>query len=487
MKKYKKLLIVITLMIILFLISFLYIKNKGQTYTLVIQNHKLSLDETEIIVSQDKKIVEIIDKKMNGNNLEITVKSVSEGKANIEIKINENYFTSFMLYVHKSGIITDNNFFGKATGDYIIPMASMIILFTIFTFIFQSYKKNMHENIYQYRNVAYLGILILLVFAIIDQILLIFNYNGVLSSITFIFNIANLISIFMLPIAFIVSIFVTINGIILIKKEGFSFKNLLGILLGIFLCVMTIIPEALNIYLQTHLDVIDVHNLNGIGYVIQMLVESLIYVIIAYLECVLLATIILSVKAAKRIPEFNKDYIVILGCMVNKDGSLTKLLKSRVDRAIEFRNMQKENTGKDLIFVPSGGKGNDEVISEGEAIKNYLLEQGIKEEDILVENKSTSTLENLKFSNKLINNEKANIAFSTTNFHVFRAGVIGTSMGLKLEGIGSKTKRYFWINAFIREFVATLYSEKKKHILVILTLIILMVFMVFIVHISNQI
>ncbi len=345
---------------------------------------------------------------------------------------------------------------------------------------------SMHKNMYQYKNVAYLGILIFLIFSILDHILLLFNYNGLLQSITTIFDIANIISILMLPVAFIVSIFVTINGIILVKKEGFSFKNLLGILLGIFLCVMTIIPEALNIYLQTHLDVIDVHNLNGIGYVIQMFVESLIYTIIAYLECILIATIILSVKAAKHIPNFNKDYIIILGCMIAKDGSLTKLLKSRVDRAIEFRNMQKDKTGKSLVFVPSGGQGSDEVIPEGEAIKNYLVEQGISEKDILVENKSKNTLENLKFSSKLINNKKANIAFSTTNFHVFRAGVTGTNLGLNLEGIGSKTKRYFWINAFIREFVATLYAEKKKHILVILLLIILMIMMVSIVHISNQ-
>ena len=39
-------------------------------------------------------------------------------------------------------------------------------------------------------------------------------------------------------------------------------------------------------------------------------------------------------------------------------------------------------TGKDIIFVPSGGKGDDEVISEAQAIKNYLMEQGIDEGNI---------------------------------------------------------------------------------------------------------
>ena len=36
-----------------------------------------------------------------------------------------------------------------------------------------------------------------------------------------------------------------------------------------------------------------------------------------------------------------------------------------------------------------------------------------------------------------------------------------------MEGIGSKTKVYFWINAFIREFIATLVSERVKHVVVL--------------------
>ena len=56
--------------------------------------------------------------------------------------------------------------------------------------------------------------------------------------------------------------------------------------------------------------------------------------------------------------------------------------------------MQKEKTGKDIIFVPSGGKGNDEVMPEAEAMQKYLIEQGISKKNILVENKSTNTIEN---------------------------------------------------------------------------------------------
>ena len=86
------------------------------------------------------------------------------------------------------------------------------------------------------------------------------------------------------------------------------------------------------------------------------------------------------------------------------------------------------------------------------------------------------------YSNKLIKKKNANIAFATTNYHVLRAGLLATSQGLLLEGVGGKTKAYFWINAFIREFIGTLYSEKKKHLLVLLIIIILLILMIIVTY-----
>ena len=230
---------------------------------------------------------------------------------------------------------------------------------------------------------------------------------------------------------------------------------------------------------------INIFNLNGPGPYIYNFVETLVYLVISYLECILIGTIIVAIKSVKKKPKYDKDYIIILGCQIRKDGTLTPLLKGRVDEAIKFRNEQLNNTGKDIIFIPSGGQGSDEIISEGEAIKNYLLEQGIDDKHILVENKSKNTYENIKFSNKLA--KKGNVCFSTTNYHVLRAGLIATEQNLKLEGIGSKTKAYFWINAFIREFIGTLYKERKKHILVFGILMIVILLMVIVTYLSNNV
>ena len=170
--------------------------------------------------------------------------------------------------------------------------------------------------------------------------------------------------------------------------------------------------------------------------------------------------------ASRHNPKYDKDYIIILGSKIREDGELTPLLKGRVDRALQFGKNQKEIAKKDIIYIPSGGKGKDEIISEAEAIKNYLLKQGIKKDKIIIENKSTSTQENMNFSKKIIdeNNKDAKIAFSTTNYHVFRSGVIANNEGIECEGMGSKTKWYFYSNALIREFIANLVEERKKHI-----------------------
>ena len=177
---------------------------------------------------------------------------------------------------------------------------------------------------------------------------------------------------------------------------------------------------------------------------------------------------------------------MILGCIVNKDGTLTPLLRGRVDRALNFRNEQIENNNQDLTFICSGGQGTDETISEGEAMKNYLLTKGINKKNIIVENKSKNTYENIKNSYQLIKKKDAKIAFSTTNYHVLRAGLIATEQGIKIEGIGSKTKAYFWINAFIREYIGTLYNEKKKHIIIFIIIIIYIILLLIFLYISNN-
>ena len=484
----KKTIKVLVLAILLLIISATVILLSGNKYTIRIPNAQpdWNLDDVKITMKDDK-IIKLIDKKIENGELKINIKSISEGKSYIDVIYeSQNLSKMYSIYVHKFGIITFNEFMGDCSGSIIIPISIAILLSYVLYLLIKSYRESIKESLYQYKNIAYLGLIIFISFTIISQIWAIFNYSGLINTINGILSLFSFYMVF-LPIALIMSVLVIISNISLIRKEGFNLTNSLGICLGIFLCLFSILPELMykGLYSATW---IDIHNQNGIGLYIYNLVETLIYIIITYIECVLIGTIIIGIKSAKRIPKFDKDAIIILGCQIKKDGSLTNLLKSRVDRAIEFAKMQKEKTNKDIYFIPSGGKGNDEIISEAEAMKNYLLEQGIAEERILIDNKSKNTYENIKFSNNIINKKikKAKVAFSTTNYHVFRAGNIAHEQNLNFEGIGAKTKMYFEINAFIREFIATLFNEKKKHILAILSIIAVSIIMIIVTYLNGN-
>lgn len=332
------------------------------------------------------------------------------------------------------------------------------------------------RNLYQYENIRRMGLLIFLgVFLVWNTVNFITDLkNGRPTSLyIMVMDIKDsvaLFALFMFPVALITSVLVTVSNAVLLKKEGRTWKNLLGLILGGFICASTVFL---------------VFGTSGQPYRNEfsaMLVDYLYYLyalIIAYLECILIGTIAMGIIAAKHIPHYDKDYVIIPGCQIRKDGSLTPLLRARVDRAMEFAAAQKEKTGKEPVFVVSGGKGADEIISEADAMRNYLLTSGIEDSRIVNENKSRNTEENIRFSAGLIKQEKnpARIAFSTTNYHVFRTGNIAWESGFDMEGVGAKTKSYFWINAFIREFIATLVSEKKKH-LVTLGLLALALFLI---------
>lgn len=480
---------VLILSVLLLIISISIIIINGKTYVVEFNNldSSYNLDNLTIEISENEEIIKCTDKKLEDGTLKLKIKSNAPGKTYITIKNEEEtYYDITSIYVHKLGIITINSYFGNCNGSLSIPIAIIIILSYILYLSIKTYKNNMKKNIYQYKNIAYLGIIIFLSFALINQLFTILNYDGLIHTIKSTIESSYNFSTALLPIAFITSILVTISNIVLIRKEGFKIKNILGVILNIIFYLITFFPLILNNILQSS-TLIDVHNEQGIALYIQEFVNFSVYAVISYIECILLSTIILQIKATKRKPHLDKDYILILGCMIKKDGSLTNLLKGRVDKAIEFRELQKKETGKDLIFIPSGGKGPNEVISESEAMKNYLLEKGIKEKDILMEDKSTNTFENIKFSYNLIKKKKdnANIALSTTNYHIFRAGIIATKQHIPIECVGAKTKTYFWINAFIREFIATIYSEKKKHIVIISFIIIISLIMISILYLSN--
>lgn len=488
----KKRLICFSILFLLAIVFIMILFIGGNKYTIRqdLYNSGTKLEDYDFIIEQENEVIKINNKKIVDNEIVFEIESVNKGRAFIDIKNKDesNLLYSRVVYVHSFGLITEGSYFGKTKYDIVIPIYIVICILMFLLTLIRRYQISLKNNIYQYKNVLYLGLIIFLSIILLQNIFAIINNDGLIGNIERFINSFDFFSFILLPICFIVSIFVTISNIILIKKEGFNLRNILGIMLGLFFCFLTIVPGFIESLMHSsNIIVFDIHNEKGLFVRVVQFLKSSILAIVSYLECVLLGTIILSLKASKHNPNYDKDYVIILGCKIQKDGKLTKLLKGRVDRAIEFATKQKEKTGKDIVFIPSGGQGSDEIISEALAMKNYLIENGIKEKNIILEDKSTNTLENFKFSHKLMKKKDAKIAFSTTNYHVFRSGLLATSLNIKLEGMGAKTKSYFWINAFIREYIATLYYEKKKHLLIILILLMFIFLMVLLVYLSVHI
>ena len=97
----------------------------------------------------------------------------------------------------------------------------------------------------------------------------------------------------------------------------------------------------------------------------------------------------------------------------------------------------------------------------------YIEGKGIDQARIVLEDQSTSTRENMALSRKAIESHakrdagEVSVAFSTTNYHVFRGYVCAHEANMYVEGMGAKTKSYFWPNAFLREFAGLLASQWK--------------------------
>ncbi|MBR4914569.1 MAG: YdcF family protein [Clostridiales bacterium] len=487
MKKY----FFIILALIIAVAGYFYIAAVGKEYTYVRNDFTTASAVKDVFLADDSHgSVEILDWNTSDEALTIRVKSGSPGRTYVEI-IAEDTRSLAVFYVHKNGVITNMRFFGDSTGSSEVIFCILLYVLLLSVYFIVKHIEQIKKSLYSYDNVLSLGLIIFTFFLAYTQGKAVFYKDGISGAFSQAVSSSQGFILVTFPLVFITTVFVTISNIQLIRKEGRNWKNLLGLFLGLALGIGSLLPVIIGEWLQHYSHVIDVHNERGFGRFFEMFIENSISSVVTYLECILLGTIFTGIKAARHIPAFDKDYIIIHGCQIRKDGTLTKLLQSRVDRAVEFAKMQKDKSGKDIIFVPSGGKGSDEVISEGEAMKRYLLENGISEDKILKEDASTSTEENIRFAKEMMREHFGSsdykAAFATTNYHVFRTGMLAEQNGLKAEGIGSKTKAYFWINAFVREFIATIVEKKKTHLKVVGVIFLINIISVVLYYISEAV
>lgn len=182
-------------------------------------------------------------------------------------------------------------------------------------------------------------------------------------------------------------------------------------------------------------------------------------------------------SAGRKAPAANAEYVIVLGAQVRGEAP-TLVLHARIKAAAEYLEAHPE-----AVCVASGGQGTGEAISEAEAIRRELVRLGISEDRILLENRSTSTAENLKFSAEVIQKyEKGkngaieagddrdagtvsdgnpvrfipkSVVLVTNDFHVFRATKLAKGTGyMQVSGLGATDFFAVTIQYYVREFFA---------------------------------
>lgn len=125
--------------------------------------------------------------------------------------------------------------------------------------------------------------------------------------------------------------------------------------------------------------------------------------------------------------EGEPEVLIILGCQVKPWGP-SILLQDRLDRALEYLNDHPE-----LTVVVSGGQGADEPVSEARAMEDYLVEHGFPAEQIILEEQSSNTVENLTCSLAALSaagfGPETDVAVVSNGFHSARVRMLWGRVG----------------------------------------------------------
>ncbi len=157
-------------------------------------------------------------------------------------------------------------------------------------------------------------------------------------------------------------------------------------------------------------------------------------------------------------PNKEVDTLVVLGARLYGEKP-SPVLQDRLDAAYTYLEECEE-----VNVIVCGGKGNDESISEAQAMKEYLVAKGIDVDRIIVEDTSINTAENIAFAKELIK-EDISVAVVTSGFHMYRAKKLFKKQGFRdITGIAAKENIKLLPNNCVREFFAIMKDMIFKNI-----------------------
>ena len=152
------------------------------------------------------------------------------------------------------------------------------------------------------------------------------------------------------------------------------------------------------------------------------------------------------------------DYLIVLGAKVN-GTTPSHAMHDRLTAALDYLNAYPDATA-----IVSGGQGDDEGISEAEAMRIWLEAHGVAPGRILLEDRSETTRQNLENSFAIMRERGADpadgVAVVTSEYHLYRAREIASALGAKPIGVAARTSIFgMRVNYFIREGFAVGYMK----------------------------
>ncbi len=145
------------------------------------------------------------------------------------------------------------------------------------------------------------------------------------------------------------------------------------------------------------------------------------------------------------------DFVLVLGAQVENDR-ISASLKYRLDAAYEIYTEHPES-----VFVVSGGQGPDENNSEAYYMEQYLIEKGVPSEQIICEDQSLNTFENIKNSKQIMDSfsdGEYSVTVVSNAFHTFRAKFLAQQQGLQVNTYSAKMHTISIPNFYLREYFA---------------------------------
>lgn len=162
-----------------------------------------------------------------------------------------------------------------------------------------------------------------------------------------------------------------------------------------------------------------------------------------------IAEVLIIANGCRTTPQEASDYIIVLGASV--EGVVpSRTLEYRLETAYQYLI-----TFEDSKAVLSGGQGKNEDISEAEAMFRYLVSRGIDGERLILEDRSANTYENLQNTFALLgNNKDLKLCIVSSDFHILRAKLIASELGMQVSGFGAKSYIPLIPNYYVRELLA---------------------------------